>query len=104
MAVAESPSVIIALSVLHGLSFGAYYVAAVGFVALRVPESRRASGQALLVTVTFGLGGLLGYFAAGSGYEWLGGHRLFAVAAVLELLPAALIFLSRDAQATQVPG
>ncbi len=102
MAWVESPGAIIALSVLHGLSFGAYYVAAVGFVALRVPESRRASGQALLVTMTFGLGGLVGYFAAGAGYEWLGGHRLFAVAAALELLPAALIFVARDAQATQV--
>lgn len=91
MAVAESPWVIVGLQVLHGLTFGAFFVAAVAFVANRVPAHQRSSGQALLVSITFGLGGLLGYFAAGTGYEWLGGHRLFAVAAVLQLLPAFLI-------------
>ena len=91
MAVAESPWVIVSLQVLHGLTFGAFFVAAVAFGARRVPPSPRASGQALMVSVTFGLGGLVGYFAAGSAYEWLGGHRLFAVAAVLQLLPALMV-------------
>jgi PPP family 3-phenylpropionic acid transporter len=102
MAVAESPEAIIALSVLHGLSFGAFFVAAVAFVARRVPASQRAAGQALLVSVTFGLGGLAGYLAAGAGYEALGGHRLFAVAAGMELLPALLILGVRGPEATRV--
>jgi MFS transporter, PPP family, 3-phenylpropionic acid transporter len=91
MAVVTSGWAIILLSVLHGLTFGAFLVAAVGYVTRRVPDAMRAAGQALLVSVTFGVGGLLGYLAAGSAYEWLGGHRLFAVAGVLELLPALLI-------------
>lgn len=101
MAVVDAPGAIVALSVLHGLTFGSFYVASVGFIALRVPEALRSTGQALLVSITFGLGGLLGYLGAGVGYEWLGGHRLFAVAAVLELLPALLILFVRDAGTTR---
>jgi PPP family 3-phenylpropionic acid transporter len=101
MAAATSPPAIIALSLLHGMTFGAFYVAAVAFVAIRVPDTLRASGQALMTSVTFGLGGLLGYISAGAAYDWLGGHRLFAVSAAAELVPAVLILLVRDAGATR---
>ncbi|HZA52038.1 MAG TPA: MFS transporter [Myxococcaceae bacterium] len=96
MAAATSPTAIIALSLLHGMTFGAFYVAAVAFVAQRVPDTLRASGQGLMTSVTFGLGGLFGYVFAGTAYDWLGGHRLFAVSAAAELLPALLILLVRE--------
>jgi PPP family 3-phenylpropionic acid transporter len=60
-----------------------------------VPPHLRASGQALFAAVTFGVGGLIGYPAAGAGYDALGGHRLFAVAAALELLPMLLVLRVR---------
>jgi PPP family 3-phenylpropionic acid transporter len=41
--------------------------------------------------VTFGVGGLVGYASSGAAYDWLGGHRLFAVAAVLELAAVVLV-------------
>ena len=88
----HAPLAIIGLSLLHGLTFGAFYVAAVGFVAARVPGSLRASGQSVFTSVTFGLGGLVGYLTAGVGYELLGGHGLFAAAAAVELLAAACLF------------
>ncbi len=91
LAMATSPTVIAALSLLHGMSFGAFYVASVAFMARRVPPHLRASGQALFAAITFGLGGLVGYSTAGAGYDWLGGHRLFAVATGLELVAAALV-------------
>lgn len=86
-----SAPALITLSLLHGMTFGAFYVASVAFMARRVPPHLRASGQALFASVTFGLGGVLGYLAAGAGYDWLGGHRLFAVAAALELVAATLV-------------
>lgn len=91
MAQASSAPALVALSLLHGFTFGAFYVASVAFLARRIPPHLRASGQALFAAVTFGLGGLVGYAAAGAGYDGLGGHRLFAVAAVLELVAAALV-------------
>ena len=84
-----------------GFTFGSFYIAGVTYVARRVPDAMRASGQALMVAVTYGVGGLVGYLGAGSGYEWLGGFRLFAVAAALELVPALLILGVREASVTR---
>lgn len=102
VALTSSAPVLVALSLLHGLTFGAFYVAAVAFVARRVPEPLRASGQALFTAVTFGVGGLVGYVAAGAGYDALGGHRLFAVAAGLEVVAAMLVL--RAAPPPPEPG
>jgi PPP family 3-phenylpropionic acid transporter len=79
------------LAPLHGLTFGAFYVASVAFLSRCVPPELRASGQALFAAVTFGIGGLVGYAASGAGYDWLGGPRLFAVAAALEVAAAVLV-------------
>jgi len=91
MALVDSPVAIVALSLLHGLTFGAFYVASVAFMAQRVPPHLRASGQALFVAVSFGLGGLVGFVSSGAAYDWLGGHRLFGVAALLEGAAALLV-------------
>ncbi|MGQ0508095.1 MAG: MFS transporter [Myxococcaceae bacterium] len=97
MSQAHSANAIIALSALHGLTFGAFYIAAVAFLARRVPSHLRASGQALFGAVTFGVGGLAGYPLAGKGYDLLGGHRLFMVAAVVELVAAGLVLFVQPA-------
>lgn len=96
MALVSSPMAIVTLSLLHGLSFGAFYVAAVSFVSRRVPAELRASGQALMATITFGLGGLIGYPAAGAVFQLVGGHRMFGAAAILELVPMGLILFVRS--------
>lgn len=93
MAIANDSFSIVALSLLHAFSFGAFLVGGVAFVASRVPSAQRASGQALFVSATFGLGGLVGFASAGVGFDLLGGHRLFGVAAIVEL--AALLILLR---------
>lgn len=91
MALVDRSVFIILLSLLHGLTFGAFYVASVAFVSSRAPAQLRASGQALFASATFGIGGLIGYVSSGIGYDLLGGHRLFAAAGVVDLLAAAII-------------
>jgi PPP family 3-phenylpropionic acid transporter len=88
MAFATRPWEIIALSTLHGLTFGAFYVSAVGFLVEKVPAALRASGQALFVSITFGVGGIVGFSASGWAYDVLGGARLFGAAAALDLVTA----------------
>lgn len=98
MALTSSPAVLVAVAVLHGLTFGAFYLAAVAWMAQRTPASLRATGQSLFAAATFGVGGIIGYRGAGELFDLLGGHRLFAVAAGLELLPAlALLLVPRRA-------
>lgn len=98
MALVDRSGWIIALSLLHGLTFGAFYIASVAYVSGRAPPELRASGQALFASVAFGVGGLIGYLSSGIGYDVLGGHRLFAAAAVVDVLAACIILRIRPAQ------
>ena len=91
MAAVDRSVFIILLSLLHAFTFGAFYIASVAHVASRTPPQLRSSGQGLFVSVTFGIGGLIGYLLSGVGYDALGGHRLFAVAGLVELAAAWLI-------------
>ena len=100
MSLTSQPEVIVLISSIHGLTFGAFYVASIAFVSGRVPSELRASGQGLFASATFGLGGLVGYLASGVGYDALGGHRLFAVAGAVELMAAALVLKVGTAAAT----
>lgn len=90
MAVVQSVPALLAVSLLHGLTFGAFCVAAVAFVSARVPPERRASGQGLFAAATFGVGGITGYTLSGAGFQALGGPKLFAVASVVDLLALGL--------------
>lgn len=94
MALTSSPWVLVAIAGLHGLTFGAFYLASVEWMSQRAPGSLRATAQALFVAATFGVGGIAGYRTAGRLYDALGGHQLFAVAAGLALLPALAIALT----------
>ncbi|KFE62058.1 MFS transporter [Hyalangium minutum] len=98
MAVASSPGAIVALALLHSMTFGVFYVSSVAFMARRVPQHLRASGQGIFAAVTFGVGGLVGFSSAGAAYSLLGGgHALFALAGGLELIAAVLVLQASPA-------
>lgn len=90
MAVAPGAPLLVALQGLHGFTFAAFYLAAVSELSSRVPEQWRASGQSLFAAVTFGLGGCAGFLSSGLVLGTLGGGWLFAAAAGLEWVAAAL--------------
>lgn len=94
LAEARSASALIGIALLHGLTFGTFYLAALAALARQVPAQLRASGQALFVSVTFGLGGLFGLALAGRLYDALGGAHLFHVAAALEAGAVLLLCLA----------
>jgi PPP family 3-phenylpropionic acid transporter len=89
---AESAPAIVAIQLLHGLTFGAFWGAAVNEMARIVPVRLRATGQALFSAVVFGAGNAVGFALAGAGYDRFGGARpLFAWAAVAEVLALAVV-------------
>lgn len=90
MGLSANPAILVGSALLHGLTFGVFYGAAVAEVSARTPERLRASGQALLAAATFGVGGIVGFSASGWAYAKLGGPTLFLVAAALEALPLAV--------------
>ncbi|MDB4952616.1 MAG: putative 3-phenylpropionic acid transporter [Myxococcales bacterium] len=65
----------LALQLIHGLSFGAFILLAIGNLRVLVPEGLRATGQALLFSAMGGIGGVLGSLLAGAMHE-LGGSQL----------------------------
>ncbi len=93
MAYVTTESHLLALSVLHGLTFGAYYLGVIELMTRRIPGSLRATGQSLLVATNYGIGGIIGATVSGVLFEALGGRRLFQLAAVGELLPLCLALL-----------
>jgi len=83
---------LVALQGMHGLTFGLYWAAAIRMVERLVPSHLRATGQALFTAVTLALGGAIGYRLAGFGYDRFGGApRIFAWAALVELVPLTLV-------------
>lgn len=105
MGLTQSPVVLVALAALHGLSFGAFYVASISWVADRAPGSLRSTGQSLFVAATFGLGGLIGFTGSGRLYDLVGGARLFQLASAADLLPLLVVaLLLRDERAEPARG
>ncbi len=103
---AESAGAMVALQLLHGLSFGLFWGTAMDAMATLVPPRLRATGQALFSAVVFGAGNAFGYQLAGAGYDrYRSAAPLFAWAAAVEVaaLAFALLFLGRRA-AAPAPG
>lgn len=77
---------IIVLQLLHGLTFGLFWGAAMKAMAAAVPPRLRATGQALFTAVAFGGGNAIGYFLSGAGYDrYHAVGPLFGWAAAVEL-------------------
>jgi MFS transporter, PPP family, 3-phenylpropionic acid transporter len=84
----------VTLSLLHGLTFGAFIAIAIASLAQEVDPRLRASGQALWASAVFGLGGVFGFFACGPLLEFFGSRVLFAVGAALEFIAMVLVFVT----------
>jgi PPP family 3-phenylpropionic acid transporter len=83
------------LQVLHGAMSGLFWGTVVQLIAALVPARLRVTGHAVFAALVVGLGNTLGYRLAGLGYDRLGGSApLFGIAALVELVPLALVLVS----------
>ena len=85
---------LIAVQLLHGLSFGLFWSAAIALIAATVPGSLRATGQALLV-ISINVGGAIGNAVTGRLYDASGPRLMFVLAAILELAPLTVVIVGR---------
>lgn len=74
---------------LHGLTFGIWYLTSILYLGAEVPEARRATAQALFQMTGFGLGGVISSVAAGYLYGAGAGPLLFRVATIVAVLAFA---------------
>jgi len=81
-----SGALLVAIQALHGLTFGAFYLAAIATLQKLIPSELRATGQGLFIAMVFGLGGALGTILAGTVAELGGGQAAFLTSAGVSLL------------------
>jgi len=90
----RSAVLLVALQVTHALTFGAFWAAAMAWIADCVPARLRATGQVLFTTVT-GFGSMTGLLLVGPLYDATGGAGLaFTLAGIVELVPLSVLLLS----------
>lgn len=89
MGMVPSPNEILVLQVLHGLTFGIFYLTAFQFVARLVPEELTSTGHLLFISVFFGMSGVVGSLLGGAVidafmvrtlYYWMFGFALIGLA------------------------
>jgi len=89
-ALAPTPEWTLPFQLLHGLTFGACTTAAVLMVDNVFPPGLRATGQGILNTVMWGVGGLVGSLAAGALFQSVGVRSLFALSGLGAAMAAVL--------------
>lgn len=93
-AITTNPDLIILIQLLHGLSFGLFYMSAVSYISKRVPPELRASGQGLLATFGGGIAGIAGSFLGGAIMEALGPRSLYYTSSTVALVSVVLFMLA----------
>lgn len=89
-AMADGAPLILAAQLVHAISFGVFYLAAVERVDGLAAPGLRATAQGILAAVTFGVGGLCGMLGGGLTYEWLGLRGLYLASAGVSMAGAVL--------------
>lgn len=73
------PMHIIFLQVLHGLTFGIFYLTAIDYVTRIIPKLLQSTGHLIFYSVFFGVSGIIGSLLGGFLIESFGGSTLYIV-------------------------
>jgi PPP family 3-phenylpropionic acid transporter len=86
------PWMIVALQVVHGVSFGAFWLAVVALLAKRAPQAIQTSAQTLLSAEVGGLGALFAAAGGGLVLARAGGRTMFLVDAAVAVLAVLAVW------------
>jgi len=102
----ESAAIMVAVQLMHGLTFGAYHASAIAAVNAWFPGKTQGRGQALYSSLSFGAGGLLGALVSGWTWDDWGAGWTFALASGFALIGFGLVWrwVSGDASGGLVAG
>lgn len=92
--IADSAGMIVAIQLLHSVSFGVFYVTSIRMLTRLIPDHYRATGMALYTIVWSSASGLLSGTFGGVIFEEFGRHNFYIVAMSFALV-ACLGFASR---------
>jgi MFS transporter, PPP family, 3-phenylpropionic acid transporter len=97
-ALTVAPAGMVVAQALHAASFAAFHVSAVTHTHHLFGEKRRASGQAVYTSATYGLGNVVGMILSGIAYDRVPVTQMFGGAAATALLGALLVLAARRRQ------
>lgn len=73
----DSPLTVILFQVLHGATFGVFYVASFDFVTKLIPKNLQATGHLIFYSVLFGVSGIIGSLGGGLIIDYYSGATLY---------------------------
>jgi PPP family 3-phenylpropionic acid transporter len=83
---AQSLTVLLVAQVLHAATFGVHHSASVATLQRWFAGSLQARGQALFISISYGLGGTVGGLLLSACWDTLGARWVYIVAAIMSLL------------------
>lgn len=101
-AFADSLLVLVAMQLLHALSFGAFHACCMQLVGMYFPGRLSGHGQALLYSLGSGAGGVIGSIAAGTAWKLGGGGVAFTSGALATAAALAIALRLREPQGAPV--
>lgn len=107
LAASSTPTHILMLQLLGGLTFPAMWIASVAYADQNAPAGLSATAQGLLGAMVFGFGAAVGGFAAGLLLESVGGRGLYFVFGTTVLVITGLVALlqrKNPAESTEQPA
>lgn len=99
----DHAAAVIGAQVLHAVTFGVYHAAMIYALSCRLPGGLKGRGQALYSSLSFGVGGSLGTYAASLLWEPLGGAIVFTLSAAVGGLALLLLLPLRGLQFNRCP-
>ncbi|WP_347552025.1 MFS transporter [Pseudalkalibacillus hwajinpoensis] len=104
LAYAGGPVAAILMQVLHGVTFGVFYVTAFQYVTKLVPENLQATGHLLFISVFFGVSGILGSLFGGMLFEKASGAMLYTTMGYMSLVGcvALVIYIYFDRKKSKI--
>ena len=88
---ADAPAAILAIQLLHALTYGTFHMASILYIDTLMPPEAKTLGQALNNALTYGLGLMTGFFLNGYLFEVMGSRPLFLVSAAIALAGGLLM-------------
>lgn len=85
--------VLLLCQLMHAFSFGVLHATAVKYISHFFPAALQAKGQALYSGLGFGLGGAIGAWASGLGWQTAGGQMIFLFAAMVSVVAVAVCYI-----------
>lgn len=87
----DSPYLIIVLQVLHGVTFGVFYVATFDYVTRIIPHHLQSTGHMIFYSIMFGVSGIIGSLGGGMVLEIYGGQTLYHIMGYVALAGSVLL-------------